>query len=339
MAESGGTATLRTEVQAAIDAVPATAHAVVLRSGNILPTGSPTLSGVEFTSEFPRLTLTSMIAPTPDWFVGVSGLRMLDNQGRWLRSHEVNLYPWDAGTEDDVASNNGFSLLRHQHQPEGAHPQPARRRTVHDRAHRLAPIHPRFRQHHPRSRRERSRRDQHRTGGDVAGGPAGRQRDDHLQPHRRRRRLVRGELRHGPAAHQGRRELRLREQEQLRGDRGGHRHRPHPRRGDQHRRHGLAAQRGRDGRARGQARHRGRRRAADGVGLGPRRGRDRRDVDMGALRQRHQQLEHRRQRGHVHPCQRRPGQVPASDGRLRRRPGRGPQPHQGAGPGGGVDDS
>ena len=49
-----------------------------------------------------------MVAPSPDWFVGVSGLPLLNSSGRWLRSHTVNLYPWDAGTEDgtDFSLNN-----------------------------------------------------------------------------------------------------------------------------------------------------------------------------------------------------------------------------------------
>ena len=67
---------------------------------------------MRFTNEYPRFTLTTMIAPTHDWFTGVSGLLLLDSNGRWLRTHEVNLYPWDAGTEegDDFA-------LRHRIRP------------------------------------------------------------------------------------------------------------------------------------------------------------------------------------------------------------------------------
>ena len=114
MAEAGSTPLLQDEVQEAVDSSsdsdPSTALRVVLQTvgGGAKPTA--TLSEVAFTSEFPRLTLTSMVAPTPDWFVGVSGLLMLDDQGRWLRSRSVNLYPWDAGTEDDVSAGNGFSL-------------------------------------------------------------------------------------------------------------------------------------------------------------------------------------------------------------------------------------
>ena len=48
-----------------------------------------------------------MIAPSHDWFVGVSGRPLLDASGRWLRSSEVDLFPWDAGTEegDDFSLN------------------------------------------------------------------------------------------------------------------------------------------------------------------------------------------------------------------------------------------
>ena len=61
-----------------------------------------------------------MVAPSPDWFVGVSGLPLLDDRwARWLRSHEVNLYPWDAGTED----GSEFSLNNARDQSAGGHHQ------------------------------------------------------------------------------------------------------------------------------------------------------------------------------------------------------------------------
>ena len=116
MAETGGISGLRREVQAAIDAVDSlgdpepTALSVVSGRLGGGADASATIDALEFTSQFPRLTVASMIAPTPDWFVGVSGLSMLDSAGHWLRSSAVNLYPWDAGSEDDVAHNGGFSL-------------------------------------------------------------------------------------------------------------------------------------------------------------------------------------------------------------------------------------
>ena len=40
-----------------------------------------------------------MIGPSPDWFVGVSRLSLLDG-GQWRSRHSINLQPYDAGTED-----------------------------------------------------------------------------------------------------------------------------------------------------------------------------------------------------------------------------------------------
>ena len=95
MAELGGTAGLQAEVIAAMN----DALAALIGSGNISTTGTQSLTA-SLTSEHPRVTLLTMVAPSPDWFVGVSGLLLINSEGRWLRSHDVALYPWDAGTED-----------------------------------------------------------------------------------------------------------------------------------------------------------------------------------------------------------------------------------------------
>ena len=107
MAEVGGSSTLRGEVNTARNADPPTALSVLEGStGSIGPTTTRTLSNRTLTTAFPRVTLTTMIAPSHDWFVGVSGLPLLNASGRWLRSHEVDLFPWDAGTEE----GDNFSL-------------------------------------------------------------------------------------------------------------------------------------------------------------------------------------------------------------------------------------
>ena len=116
MAEVGGVADLKSEVQTAIDASPQTALSVLEGdTDSIGPLVSKTFEDVELTTEYPRVTLTTMVAPSPDWFVGVSGLPLLDDQGHWLRSHEVNLYPWDAGSEE----GSEFSLNNLATSPQG----------------------------------------------------------------------------------------------------------------------------------------------------------------------------------------------------------------------------
>lgn len=46
-------------------------------------------------------TVVSMVAPSPDWFVGVSGLDLFVN-GNWVDKVVVPLQPYDAGTDSGV---------------------------------------------------------------------------------------------------------------------------------------------------------------------------------------------------------------------------------------------
>ncbi|MDE2849836.1 MAG: spondin domain-containing protein [Acidobacteriota bacterium] len=69
----------------------------------------------EATKQYPLVTLVTMIAPSPDWFVGISGRSLLDSQGRWLDELEVDLFPYDAGTEEGTE----FSLDNAATVPQG----------------------------------------------------------------------------------------------------------------------------------------------------------------------------------------------------------------------------
>ncbi|AXG71567.1 spondin_N [Kordia sp. SMS9] len=57
---------------------------------------------------FPLLSLASMIAPSPDWMIQVNSISLLDTNGDWIPSIVMDLFPYDAGTEDGnmYASNN-----------------------------------------------------------------------------------------------------------------------------------------------------------------------------------------------------------------------------------------
>jgi hypothetical protein len=95
MAEQGSQSPLDAEIAAA----QATGQAETLfRGGGLSP--SPGLETVEFdiTSAFPYVTLVTMLAPSPDWFVGVSGLPLMAG-GAWRDEVVVELRPWDAGTD------------------------------------------------------------------------------------------------------------------------------------------------------------------------------------------------------------------------------------------------
>jgi Spondin_N len=95
MAERGRTTPLDREIQAAIG--QGTAERVLIGAGLGTAPASTTIE-FEVGRSFPLVTLVSMIAPSPDWFVGVSGLSLAES-GRWVSERRVDLVPWDAGTD------------------------------------------------------------------------------------------------------------------------------------------------------------------------------------------------------------------------------------------------
>ena len=97
MAEQGSTSPLDAEIQAAIDG--GTAEGLIFIQGGGI-SRSPGTASVEFVigPEHGLVTLVSMIAPSPDWFVGVHGLSLLEG-GDWVAEKTVSLEPYDAGTD------------------------------------------------------------------------------------------------------------------------------------------------------------------------------------------------------------------------------------------------
>lgn len=62
---------------------------------------------------YPFVTLASMIGPTPDWFIGVDSLALLED-GRWRDEVVVFLTPYDGGTRTEQEQ---FSLKGPQNDP------------------------------------------------------------------------------------------------------------------------------------------------------------------------------------------------------------------------------
>ena len=64
-------------------------------------------SNVYCNSNYSYVSFASMIAPSPDWFIGVSSLNLYNNN-QWLKDTLINLFVYDAGTKDgDVFSMTG----------------------------------------------------------------------------------------------------------------------------------------------------------------------------------------------------------------------------------------
>ena len=96
MAELGSKSPLDAEVAAAITAGTAR---TVLSGGNVSPSPGSVAMNFDVYTTHPRVTLVTMIAPSPDWFVGVRDLPLLVNN-QWVDSLVVELRGWDAGTDD-----------------------------------------------------------------------------------------------------------------------------------------------------------------------------------------------------------------------------------------------
>ena len=96
MAETGGVTTLRNEIEALGPAVRET----ISGPGMGGSPGAVTIPTIVAGREHPMVTLVTMIAPSPDWFVGVHHLSLQDDQGQWRNRVSVLLYAYDAGTDD-----------------------------------------------------------------------------------------------------------------------------------------------------------------------------------------------------------------------------------------------
>ncbi len=58
---------------------------------------SPKEATFEVSDRFPLVSVVAMIAPSPDWFVGVSNLDLKEN-GQWVDSKTIEAPAWDSGT-------------------------------------------------------------------------------------------------------------------------------------------------------------------------------------------------------------------------------------------------
>ncbi|NJN84102.1 MAG: hypothetical protein HC802_18725 [Caldilineaceae bacterium] len=103
MAETGAVTPLTDEVAAAIDAGTASS---TINGPSVSPSpGMAMIPEIQVSKSYSQVTLVTMIAPSPDWFVGVNGLSLWED-GDWVESKTVELHAYDAGTEEGT----GFSI-------------------------------------------------------------------------------------------------------------------------------------------------------------------------------------------------------------------------------------
>ncbi|MFK7760018.1 MAG: spondin domain-containing protein [Phycisphaerales bacterium] len=98
MAESGSRTALRIEVMSHIDSNLADQF---IDLGGIALSPNARSGSIEVDSDFPLLSLVTMIAPSPDWFVGIHDLDLRPD-GLWIQEVIIDLDPYDSGTDAGV---------------------------------------------------------------------------------------------------------------------------------------------------------------------------------------------------------------------------------------------
>jgi len=120
VAETGSKSVFQTEIN---DQITIGDTNQLISEGGINPSPSDLSFTVTMHPSYSFITLVSMVAPSPDWIIGVAGLNLMEN-GVWVESKTVDLYVYDAGTDDGVSytaanadSNPKQFISRIEHSP------------------------------------------------------------------------------------------------------------------------------------------------------------------------------------------------------------------------------
>lgn len=109
MAETGSKSTLSFEINGLIN--DQLAENMLSGSGIGTSPGSVSLT-FNVSQADPMVSLVTMIAPSPDWFVGVDSLN-LRNNGQWQETVTIDLHAYDAGTD----SGNSYTASNQASNP------------------------------------------------------------------------------------------------------------------------------------------------------------------------------------------------------------------------------
>ena len=96
LSEEGKHSPLDTEIRAAIDQGNAL---MLFESGGLKNWKDSMVATVRVDPAHPLVSVVNMIAPSPDWFTGVSDVNLAEN-GAWITRRTVTLYAYDSGGDD-----------------------------------------------------------------------------------------------------------------------------------------------------------------------------------------------------------------------------------------------
>ena len=107
MAETGATSILRGEILGLIS--DGFADQYLTLGGTFNSPGSRAAT-VSIDAEFPLISIVSMLAPSPDWFVGIHDVDLRPG-GVWAREIILDIDPYDSGTDAGISYNSGNSNI------------------------------------------------------------------------------------------------------------------------------------------------------------------------------------------------------------------------------------
>jgi len=96
LSEEGKHSPLDAEIKAAIAAGKAGA---LFETGPIREDMGSESTEVTVNRKFPMVSAVAMIAPSPDWFAGAADVNLMEG-GKWVATKTVDLYAYDAGSDD-----------------------------------------------------------------------------------------------------------------------------------------------------------------------------------------------------------------------------------------------
>src|SRR6266705_944011 len=96
LSEEGKHSPLDTEIRTAIDQGNAL---MLFESGGLKNWKDSMVATVRVDRAHPLVSVVNMIAPSPDWFTGASGVTLAEN-GAWITRRTVTLYAYDSGGDD-----------------------------------------------------------------------------------------------------------------------------------------------------------------------------------------------------------------------------------------------
>ena len=96
LSEEGKHSPLDTEIRTAIDQGNAL---MLFESGGLKNWKDSMVSTVRVDPAHPLVSVVNMIAPSPDWFTGASGVTLAED-GAWINRRTVTLYAYDSGGDD-----------------------------------------------------------------------------------------------------------------------------------------------------------------------------------------------------------------------------------------------